>query len=61
MKCKDCKYRHELWVQYGHASATIYIDKPNSNSIRHIYCNNPKSEHYGKEIVRMDECDEAEE
>lgn len=55
MKCKDCKYRNEWWEQYGHASVTA------CNSIKHIYCNNPKSEHYGKEIVQMDKCNEVEE
>ena len=55
MKCEDCKYRITQWERSGWLSITA------TNTVKHTYCNNPKSEHYGKEIVRMDECNEAEE
>ena len=57
MICTDCIYRHTMWETY---SPTTQI-KTSGSVVMHIYCNNPKSQNYGKEIKRMDECEEKEE
>ena len=50
MKCKDCRYRYEKWED------TTLLTKTTGEIIRHIYCNNPECEQYGKETEAFGEC-----
>ena len=54
MKCKDCKYRLEMW------EGDMFTTKFTGQLIRHLSCNNPKSEHYYKDIKWIDGCDKGE-